>query len=59
MCYILCTSSRAYVVAGAQGFGGNAPDNFFCLGKCVAFSLIFRVASIFMSIVGQFFGVMT
>jgi hypothetical protein len=45
MCYILCTSSSVAFL----------PRISCCLGKRVTFCLVFRVASIFVSIVGRFF----
>jgi hypothetical protein len=39
----------------AQGFRGSTPENFFSLGNMSHFCIIFRVASIFVSIVGRFF----
>jgi hypothetical protein len=58
MCYIICMNipSVFYIVLGVEGFGGSAPENFFSSGNVSHFFLIFRVALIFMSIVGWFFG---
>jgi hypothetical protein len=64
MCYILCTSSSVYVALGMQGglrgskgFRGNAPREFFFPQEtCHIFASFFCVASIFVSIVGRFFG---
>jgi hypothetical protein len=39
-----------------QGFRGSVPENFFSSGNVSHFFLVFHVASIFMSIVGRFFG---
>jgi hypothetical protein len=58
MCYILCTSSSVYIASGAEeGLrGAKSPEIFFALGSVLHFCLVFRVASIFVSIVGRFFG---
>jgi hypothetical protein len=63
MCYILCMSSSVCVVSSAQGgslgppLGGAAPlRKTISSGNVSHFCLIFHVASIFMSIVGRFFG---
>jgi hypothetical protein len=69
MCYILCTNSSniCYVARGMQrglrgvvtpcvGVWGKGPQEKKILGKRVAFFLIFHVALIFVSILGNFFG---
>jgi hypothetical protein len=44
------------VYALHRGVQGQRPREFFCLEKHVTFFLVFCVASIFMSVVGWFFG---
>jgi hypothetical protein len=59
MCYILCMTSFSvnYVAQGGRrGLRALPSRNVFFLRKHVKFCLIFFVALIFMSIVGQFFG---
>jgi hypothetical protein len=55
MCYILCTSSS--VCVRHIGVRGQCPQEiFFSSGNVSHFCLVFHVASIFVSIVGRFFG---